>query len=530
MKGAYATSFYRFVAMFVIMNKKNKNKDDKPDIYDVLKDNPRWAEEEKKAENKSQSPLQKVKIPSEIKEDEKNISDISQNPKSDSKVENFLFEDEKSELEEENKSEFNSVYFLNTKNKETEKKNQEQFQRELEARKDDKFTFYKSYSKKISAALWLLGIAVVALAVYCIASDMKTADVSGLDSVPATEITQSAIPSLDLSEKYVDENGKYTAEGVAQVVRPSIVDIYCYESESDKENKNVYGTGSGIIIKDNGYIVTNAHVLENASVFYVVTDNNEEFAAELKGRDSKTDLAVLKIDAVNLKAAQIGDSDKVVVGEEVIAIGNPAGLSGTVTNGIVSALNRQIKLDETGFVMQCIQTNAAISPGNSGGALVNMYGQVIGITSSKYANSNYEGLGFAITINQALPVINQLLTNGYVEGRVKMGIKFNSLNDSNTKTAFYSEFGFELPKNFKGLWITEISDDCDIASTELKVNDFITSIEGVEVSDYSELHEVISGYSAGDTLSADCVRFDKEGNKETFKIKFKLSADTSGDY
>lgn len=501
MKGAYATSFYRFVAMFVIMNKKNKNKDDKPDIYDVLKDNPRWAEEEKKAENKSQSPLQKVKIPSEIKEDEKNISDISQNPKSDSKVENFLFEDEKSELEEENKSEFNSVDFLNTKNKETEKKNQEQFQRELEARKDDKFTFYKSYSKKISAALWLLGIAVVALAVYCIASDMKTADVSGLDSVPATEITQSAIPSLDLSEKYVDENGKYTAEGVAQVVRPSIVDIYCYESESDKENKNVYGTGSGIIIKDNGYIVTNAHVLENASVFYVVTDNNEEFAAELKGRDSKTDLAVLKIDAVNLKAAQIGDSDKVVVGEEVIAIGNPAGLSGTVTNGIVSALNRQIKLDETGFVMQCIQTNAAISPGNSGGALVNMYGQVIGITSSKYANSNYEGLGFAITINQALPVINQLLTNGYVEGRVKMGIKFNSLNDSNTKTAFYSEFGFELPKNFKGLWITEISDDCDIASTELKVNDFITSIEGVEVSDYSELHEVISGYSAGDTLS-----------------------------
>lgn len=530
MKGAYATSFYRFVAMFVIMNKKNKNKDDKPDIYDVLKDNPRWAEEEKKAENKSQSPLQKVKIPSEIKEDEKNISDISQNPKSDSKVENFLFEDEKSELEEENKSEFNSVDFLNTKNKETEKKNQEQFQRELEARKDDKFTFYKSYSKKISAALWLLGIAVVALAVYCIASDMKTADVSGLDSVPATEITKSAIPSLDLSEKYVDENGKYTAEGVAQVVRPSIVDIYCYESESDKENKNVYGTGSGIIIKDNGYIVTNAHVLENASVFYVVTDNNEEFAAELKGRDSKTDLAVLKIDAVNLKAAQIGDSDKVVVGEEVIAIGNPAGLSGTVTNGIVSALNRQIKLDETGFVMQCIQTNAAISPGNSGGALVNMYGQVIGITSSKYANSNYEGLGFAITINQALPVINQLLTNGYVEGRVKMGIKFNSLNDSNTKTAFYSEFGFELPKNFKGLWITEISDDCDIASTELKVNDFITSIEGVEVSDYSELHEVISGYSAGDTLSADCVRFDKEGNKETFKIKFKLSADTSGDY
>ena len=526
MKGAYATSFYRFVAMFVIMNKKSKNKDDKPDLYDVLKDNPRWAEEEKKSNNSAV----KKDIPPIIKEDEKNISDISKVPKSSGKVENFLFEDEKSELAEENKSEFSSVDFLNKKNEETERKNKEQFQRELEARKNDKFTFYKSYSRKISAALWLIGIAVVALAVYCIANDMKTTGISGIDSVSATEITQSPIPSLDLSEKYVDEDGKYTAEGVAQTVRPSIVDIYCYKSESDKKNSNIYGTGSGIIIKDNGYIVTNAHVLENASVFYVVTDNNEEFAAELKGRDSKTDLAVLKIDAVNLKAAQIGDSDKVAVGEEVIAIGNPAGLSGTVTNGIVSALNRRIKLDETGFVMQCIQTNAAISPGNSGGALVNMYGQVIGITSSKYANSNYEGLGFAITINQALPIINQLLTNGYVEGRVKMGIKFNSLNDSNAKTAFYSEFGFELPENFKGLWITEISDDCDIASTELQVNDFIISIEGTEVSDYSELHEVISGYSAGDTLSADCVRFDKEGNKETFKIKFKLNADTSGDY
>lgn len=516
-------------------NNKNINDNEKEEIYDVLKDNPRWSEEieNSKSSFKNKKNLsQNSAFPPED-DDEKNIVDITNSKANDdSRVSGFLFEDEKAELKEENRTEPNSEEYLKEwKNSDTEKRNQEQFQKSLNARKDEKFTFYKSYSKKIAVALWIIGIAVLILAVYCIASDLNSVWSLNDDSYNSDNlITNQEKPVLDLSDEYVDENGKYTVEGVAEVVRPSIVDIYCYESDSDYSDEVVYGTGSGIIIKDDGYIVTNAHVLDGSAVFVVLTENEESFRAELVGKDSKTDIAVLKIDAVALTAAQIGDSDAVVVGEEVVAIGNPAGLSGTVTNGIVSALNREIRIDDTGFDMQCIQTNAAISPGNSGGALVNMYGQVVGITSSKYANTNYEGLGFAITINQALPVINQLIENGYVEGRVKIGIKFNSMTDSNARTAFFSEYGFEVPDGLNGLWITEISSDCDISSSELEVGDFITSIDGTEVSDYSELHEVISNYEAGDTLSADCVRYSKDGSKEKFTIEFKLNADTSGDY
>lgn len=514
---------------------KNINDSEKEGIYDVLKDNPRWSAdiEESKRDVKGKKASSQDSDFSHKDDDEKNIVDITDNKANEeSRVSGYLFEDENAELKEENRAEPGSEEYLKEwKNSDTEKRNQEQFQKSLRARKDEKFTFYKSYSKKIAFSLWFIGIAVLILAVYCIASDLNSVWNLNDDSYNSSGlITSQEKPVLNPSDEYVDENGKYTVEGVAEVVRPSIVDIYCYESDRDYSDEVIYGTGSGIIIKANGYIVTNAHVLDGSSVFVVTTENEENFRAELVGKDSKTDIAVLKIDAVALTAAQIGDSDEVVVGEEVVAIGNPAGLSGTVTNGIVSALNREIRIDDTGFDMQCIQTNAAISPGNSGGALVNMYGQVIGITSSKYANTNYEGLGFAVTINQALPVINQLVENGYVEGRVKIGIKFNSMTDSNARTAFFSEYGFEVPDGLNGLWITEISSDCDIADSGLEVGDFIISIGGTEVSDYSELHEVISNYEAGDTVSAECVRYNTDESKEEFTIEFKLNADTSGDY
>ena len=204
------------------------------------------------------------------------------------------------------------------------------------------------------------------------------------------------------------------------------MEIYTYSSSNPDI---MIGSGSGIIITQDGYIVTNTHVLEGSQYslldeselekpdsFIVNTYNDKQFEAEIVGRDAKTDIAVIKIKADNLPAAELGDSDETVLGERVAAIGNPAGLTGSITDGIVSGLNRKIKADSTGFEMDCIQTNAAISPGNSGGALVNMYGQVIGITSSKYVSSSYEGLGFAITINEAKPVIEELISQGYVSG------------------------------------------------------------------------------------------------------------------
>lgn len=157
---------------------------------------------------------------------------------------------------------------------------------------------------------------------------------------------------------------------------------------------------------------------------------------------------MLKISGTGLSPATLGDSDEVLVGEQVIAVGNPAGLSNTVTDGIVSAVNREIRSDSTGFEMKCIQTNADISPGNSGGALVNMYGQVIGITSSKYISSYYEGLGFAITINEAKPIIEELISNGYIGGRFRIGIVMIDMADPSKIATIREDLGYSLPEDF----------------------------------------------------------------------------------
>ena len=215
----------------------------------------------------------------------------------------------------------------------------------------------------------------------------------------------------------------------------------------------------------------------------------------------------------------------------MVAIGNPAGLTGTVTNGIVSAVNREIRSDTTGFEMNCIQTNAAISPGNSGGALVNMYGQVIGITSSKYVSGFYEGLGFAITINEAKPIIEELITNGFIGGRFRIGITLVDMSNEVNVMTIEEELGFELPEDFTGIYINDISEDCDIANTALEIGDFITEIDGKHVETYDELYDAISAkYGAGDVVPATCAKVDKDGNIEEYEIEFMLMEDTSGDY
>ena len=327
---------------------------------------------------------------------------------------------------------------------------------------------------------------------------------------------------------FVDENGKYTIEGVANAVQNSIVEIYTY---SDEKQTKLEGTGSGVVISKDGYIVTNAHVLKEDGYHAVHTTDDKVYDAIIIGRDAKTDIAIIKVDYSGLTPAVLGDSDEAIVGEQVIAIGNPAGLSNTVTDGIISAVNRKIRSDSTGFEMNCIQTNADISPGNSGGALVNMYGQVIGITSSKYVSSSFEGLGFAITINDALPIIEQLIDTGYVSGRFRIGIQLIDM-DSEEKVMLIEEtIGFELPDDFEGIYIAEISEDCDIANTELKTGDFITEIDGTPVKTYDELYNNISSkYGAGDTVPAKCASVTKNGKVTYYDIKFKLMEDTSGDY
>ncbi len=383
----------------------------------------------------------------------------------------------------------------------------------------------------------LLGAAVagiIAFAVFCVIEDTK-GGISEHGFYPASDVVKVTIQQQKKSNKdpeLTDENGNYTFEGIAQAVMPSIVEIYTYRDGMP------LGTGSGIILSKEGYIATNAHVVDGADeysvILYDMADENIGQEAALIGRDNKTDLAVLKIAAGDLRPAVLGDSDEMRLGETVCALGNPADLSFSMTTGIISGTQRKVRAQQTNLEMECFQTDAAISPGNSGGALVNMEGQVIGITSSKYSNSifndaSYEGLGFAITINEAIPILTELMEQGYVSGRVRIGIQFW---ENEVALADAKENGVELPSELNGcgIQILGLDEDSDLRNTPLQPNDWILKMNGKNVSDYDSVNAAIEGASAGDVIHCTCARVEENGTLHTFEIDFHLLADQSGDY
>ena len=321
------------------------------------------------------------------------------------------------------------------------------------------------------------------------------------------------------SNEYVaNSDGTMTAAAVIAKVRPSIVGVVQYVNSNNVPVMN--GQGSGIIISDNGYIITNAHVIEDASMVTVVLEDGKEYTATIKGLDTQSDLAVLKIDANGLTAAELGDSSQTVLGEAVIAIGNPGGLelSGSCTGGMVSGLNRTISGDATGYAMSYIQTDAAINPGNSGGALVNMYGQVIGINSAKISADGYEGLGFAIPVNEALPIINDLQQYGYVKNRAKIGIGFQFISE-----AVAQYYNNEVPV---GLLITQIDETCDIANKDVQVKDIITKIDGKNVTSTTAVYTILKEKKPGDTIRLTVFRMGTRfTNSETFEVDVVLAED-----
>jgi len=383
-------------------------------------------------------------------------------------------------------------------------------------------------SKRLFAGVMTLLIAVICISIVCVAIDIKRSP-DLINNYRVVTLQQQSKPVTNENQVFQDENGRYTSEGVAAKVRPSIVEIFTY---ADTSSKMYTATGSGIIISADGYVVTNAHVLNAEGGFHeIVTYDDATYRAEIVGRDAKTDIAVLKlVGATDLIPAELGNSDEVLVGEQVMAIGNPAGLSGTVTNGIVSAVNRLIRGDSTGFEMNCIQTNAAISPGNSGGALVNMYCQVIGITSSKYVNSSYEGLGFAITINEAIPIIEELISNGHIGGRFRVGISLMASDSDYLREKIEEELGFSMPEGFEGVYISSIAEDADIAKTALKPGDFIIKIGDKSVKNYNELINELKKYEIGESIPATCAHLSEDGKVEEYEIEFKTMPDTSGNY
>ena len=395
----------------------------------------------------------------------------------------------------------------------------------------------KKKSRGEAAAVILFAILIAAafgFAVFGIIMDIHNSDEALERFAAKKQVVIYRAPDEQKSDEEImekDEKGNYSIEGAAKLVKPSIVEIFTYNSEEDYKAGRYAGSGSGVVLNEDGYIVTNAHVLRAGGFHSISTSDGSIYEAEIVGRDVKTDIAVIKVSGVKFVPATFGNSDNAVVGEQVIAIGNPVNLSFTVTDGIISAVNRKIRSDETTFEMECIQTNADISPGNSGGALINLRGEVIGITSSKYVNSSYEGLGFAITVNEALPIIEELIDHGYIQGRFRIGIQLIDMSEPAKKSTIEDELGYTLPDDFTGIYIDSIAEDCDIANTDLKPGDFITEINGVKVRTYTEFYNAISSlYGVGDVVPATCAHVDSSGKVSYYNIKFRPMEDTSGNY
>lgn len=291
---------------------------------------------------------------------------------------------------------------------------------------------------------------------------------------------------------------------IAQKVTPSVVGVHTYGTYSywGRQITNMeLGSGSGIIYSEDGYIITNYHVIENATSVIVTLADEKEYEAVIIGADEASDLAVLKINADRkLPAAELGDSSQLQIGELVVAIGNPLGYSNTVTDGIVSGLNRQLSdyTDE----MTLIQTNAAINSGNSGGALVNSRGQVVGINSAKLVVSNAEGMGFALSIDEVKPLVEQLINQGHVS-RPYMGVTINSQYQVDEKTAER----YDIPV---GIMIYSVADNSPAERAGLKAGDIIYKVDNTIIQSFDDLSRVIDSSKVGDTLQ---VTANRDGQK-----------------
>lgn len=311
------------------------------------------------------------------------------------------------------------------------------------------------------------------------------------EDLPQLTIVQSPAGTPTVAS---DEDGALSLQEIYRRCIGSVVSIVTV-TPSGK------ASGTGIIMSEDGYVITNHHVIESAQAVSVLTSDNQEYAASVVGSDETSDLAVLKVEAEGLQAAEFGDSSVLQVGDSVAAIGDPLGtaLRGTMTDGIISAINRDLTVNDR--TMSLIQTNAALNNGNSGGPLINCYGQVIGINTMKMSNfyslsTTVEGIGFAIPIDTAKPIIDELIEKGYVSGRPAIGI------DGETLPATYRIY-YRLPQ---GIYVTRVYCNSDAAAKGVSEGDIITAINGVSVTTMEQLNRVKNQFTAGQTITLTIYR------------------------
>lgn len=311
---------------------------------------------------------------------------------------------------------------------------------------------------------------------------------------------------LESNPKDAKTNNSYTAAKASEKVSDSVVGILCYSDDVPDQagTTTASSQGSGIIFSQDGYVITNAHVIGNSKTAYairVVTSDGKVYKAGVVGYDSRTDIAVLKMDdAKGLTPATFGDSSQLEVGQDIIVVGNPGGLDyqNTTTKGVISALDRKLS---TSSLTKYIQTDAAINPGNSGGPLVNYYGQVVGITTSKIVSETYEGMGFAIPSQTVKNIVDTLVKNGYVEGRVKIGISGIAVTSDQASN-------YNIPQ---GIYVQSIVSGGPCDGTGLEEGDIITEVDGETITSFADVYAILETHKPGD------------------KIKVKYYSSSSGD-
>lgn len=388
-----------------------------------------------------------------------------------------------------------------------------------------KFSSDSSGSKKFKSNIFIpfisgvVGATLVigvAFGVPNIRKSLVTYNPSNSSGYTTSDASNTGVVDFVSLQDYSD-----TSVFAASKVLPSIVGIkveYTVTSNLMRGMSQLaQAEGSGIIISNDGYILTNNHIINSSdsSVYYEVSkatkvyvylyNDETPYEATIVGTDEETDLAVIKIEKADLTPAELGDSNSVKIGEFAMAIGNPLGMQSSVTSGIVSAVNRNVT-SEDGTTYNLIQTDAAINSGNSGGALINAEGKVIGVNTLKLSGSGIEGMGFAIPINDTIDIYKQLIEKGKVL-RPYIGIGGVELDEVSAKH-------YDLPT---GIYIKEINSNSPASSSDLKTGDVITAIDGIEVSTMDELNDIKNKKNIGDEITLDVYR-----NKGTKQIKIQL--------
>ncbi len=314
---------------------------------------------------------------------------------------------------------------------------------------------------------------------------------------------ESTVTKVEKTVEYLSGEEGLSMVELAEKISPAVVAI---NTEYTVENywmqtTTATGAGSGVIISADGTVITNNHVIENANSIKVTLSDGTEYDATLVATDEQSDIAVLKMDATDLPFAEVGDSDQLVVGQSVVAVGNPLGeLGGTVTDGIVSALNREVTVE--GNQMTLIQTNAAINPGNSGGGLFDAEGKLVGIVNAKASSTGVEGLGFAIPINVAMKSAQDLMDKGYVTGRIRVGVNLLDVDSQ--------QMAFQYRLDRLGVYVYSTESGSSAEKAGLKTGDFILSIDGKEVSTSDDVKSLLAEYEVGDSVTVRVLRNEEE--------------------